>query len=459
MSEIHFLSLIIGLLVGLIIGFIVFRMLANKSEPKKEDDPLLEEQKSQIRDLNQRLEIELSENKKRIDQVAALNEKIRSTERELELKDHHFKEKNEELQKHFEERLNTQKEILNETKKRFSDEFKVLADRIFEDKSEKFTKQNKENLESFLNPLKEKLKSFEEKVEKTYDKGKTERLTLKTEIEQLVRLNQQLSQDANNLASALKGESKTQGDWGEFQLELILEKAGLVKDIHFSTQSSYRDDEGGLKRPDMIINLPEGKNLIVDSKVSLVAYEGYMNEEDDVSKSQFLKRHIESVRTHIKGLHEKKYQELYEIQSPDYVLMFVPLEPALTLAVQADQKLFTDSLEKNVVLVSNSTLLATMKTVSFIWKQEDQKKNVLEIARQGASLYDKFVGFTEDLLKIGRHLNATKDMYDGAMNKLSTGRDNLIRKTEKLRSLGLKTQKQLNDKLIDRADDTEEIEQ
>lgn len=446
----------------------------------EKNDPRLLEYKTQLEQINTRLESEISENKNQAVSIASFQEKINSLETVLskaelqystslqEVKERYedkikqiqdFARENERnLNLHFEERLSEQKLTLEKTKQEFTDQFQVLANRIFEDKSEKFTKQNKENIEGFLTPLREKIKEFEQKVDRTYESETRERISLKKEIEQLVGLNQKLSEDAVNLTSALKGDSKVQGDWGEIQLELILEKAGLHKEIHYSTQSSFKDEEGLQKRPDLIINLPEGKNLIIDSKVSLVAYEKYVNSKESADKERALKDHILSVKNHIKSLSDKKYQEIYEINSPDYVLMFVPIEPALNLVISADQKIFLDALEKNVVLVSSSTLLATMKTVSFIWKQEDQKKNVLEIARQGAALYDKFVGFTEDLVKIGKELNSAKNNYDQAMNKLTDGKGNLIRRTEELKKLGLKTQKELNPKLVERSNelDTDE---
>ncbi|MEO1623830.1 MAG: DNA recombination protein RmuC, partial [Bacteroidota bacterium] len=272
------------------------------------------------------------------------------------------------------------------------------------------------------------------------------------EIEQLRHLNLQLSQDANNLVSALKGESKTQGDWGEIQLETLLEKAGLHKGIHYQTQLSFRDSNGRQKRPDCIINLPEGKHLVIDSKVSLVAYERYYNCEDEQERLQHLKAHTESLRQHIKDLSSKNYQQLYQIHSPDYLLLFVPIEPAFSLALATDHRLFLDALDKNIVVVTTSTLLATMRTVSFIWKQEKQKKSVLEIARQSGMLYDKFVKFVEDLQAIGQKLDSARLSYDAAMHKLREGRrhgDTLIGRAQKIKELGAKASRSLPNELIE----------
>jgi DNA recombination protein RmuC len=279
-----------------------------------------------------------------------------------------------------------------------------------------------------------------------------ERTTLKEELRQLHSLNQQLSQDAANLVSALKGDNKMQGDWGEYQLETLLEKAGLNKNIHYFTQMSLFDDETRRqKRPDFVIQLPENKHLIIDSKLSLTAYERYHNEPEATLKRQHLKAHLDSIRSHIKDLSSKNYQQLYQIHAPDYLILFVPIEPALFLAAQEDQNLLMDAWDKNIVLVSNSTLLATMRTISYLWRQEKQKTNVLEIARQSGLLYDKFVGFVEDLRLIGLRLDSARDAYDEALNKLSDSKrygDTLIGKAERIRELGAKTSRQLPKELI-----------
>jgi DNA recombination protein RmuC len=353
------------------------------------------------------------------------------------------------------EKLASQKSEVENLQQRFQTEFENIANRLLEEKSQKFSQQNQLQLNHILNPLKEKIQEFETGVNSRFLEETRDRVSLKKEIEQLRDLNMQLSLDANNLASALKGESKTQGDWGEFQLEMILEKAGLQKDIHYVTQSSYKDDDGREKRPDFIINLPEGKHLIIDSKVSLTAYEKYFNATDEEKKTKHLKRHIDSTRQHLKDLNKKNYQQLYQINSPDYLLMFVPIESAFALALREDKKLFLEALDRNIVMVTTSTLLATMRTVAYIWKQEKQKSSVMEIARQSGLLYDKFVNFVDDLKSIGHRIDGAKNAYDGAMNKLVDSKkfgDTLIGRAERIKELGAKTNKTLPKELTDLVD-------
>ncbi|GAB4494666.1 MAG: DNA recombination protein RmuC [Saprospiraceae bacterium] len=352
---------------------------------------------------------------------------------------------------HLENTLQTQKGEVEQLQARFKTEFENIANRLLEEKSQRFTAQNAQQLQTVLNPLKEKIKEFEENVERKFLEETREKSSLKKELEQLYQLNQQLSHDAHNLASALKGQSKVQGDWGELQLETLLEKSGLQKGIHFLTQATFRDDDGAAKRPDFIIQLPENKHLIVDAKVSLTAFERYYNANDPGERDQYLKAHVSSLRSHVDNLSRTNYQMLYQINTPDYLLLFVPLESALSAATQADPKLFTDALERNIVLVTTSSLLATMRTVAHLWKQEKQNRSVLEIARQSGLLYDKFVAFVEDLKTIGARLDNARSAYDDAMNKLvSAARpgDTLIGKAEKIRELGARTTKSLPQELI-----------
>jgi DNA recombination protein RmuC len=332
--------------------------------------------------------------------------------------------------------------------------FENIAHRLLEEKSQKFSTQNQTQIQQILQPLKEKIKEFEEGIEKRFLEDAKEKLSLKLAIDQLRELNLQLSTDANNLVNALKGDSKTQGNWGEYQLEMLLKKAGLEKDIHFLIQPSYKDEQGREKRPDFVINLPEEKHLIIDCKVSLTAYERYFNAETPQEQQKHLKAHIESLRQHIRDLSSKNYQLLYDIQAPDYLLLYVPIEPAFALAVREEQRLFLDALDKNIVLVSSTTLLATMRTVAYIWKQEKQKRSVLEIARQSGLLYDRFVNFVDDLKMIGQRLDGAHKSYKTAMSKLVDGHrygDTLIGRAEKIRSLGAKATKLLPQDLIDQA--------
>ncbi len=352
-------------------------------------------------------------------------------------------------------------EVANKNlQRRFEDEAKVLetrfenlANKILDEKTRKFTDQNKTNINDLLSPLKERIKTFEEKVEKSNKDSLEWNATLREQISALKESNLQITREAENLTKALKGDSKIQGDWGEFQLQMILEKAGLEKEVHFTTQSSIRDDDGNLKRPDFIINLPEEKHLIIDSKVSLTAYERFAGEDDEEKSNLYLKQHLVSIKEKIKDLSEKNYQDLYGLNAPDYVMMFIPVEPAFHLAVQQDDGLYAYALEKNIILVTTSTLLAVMRTVAYIWRQDKQTKHVLEIARVGGTLYDKFEGFTQDLIKVGKSIEASKSSYQDAMGKLTEGKGNLVSQTERLKELGAKAKKSINQKLLDRADE------
>ncbi len=352
---------------------------------------------------------------------------------------------------HLENTLQTQKGEVEQLQVKFKTEFENIANRLLEEKSQRFTAQNAQQLQTVLHPLREKIKEFEENVDRKFLEETREKSSLKKELEQLHSLNQQLSHDAHNLASALKGQSKTQGDWGEMQLETLLEHSGLQKGIHFLTQATFRDDDGAAKRPDFIIQLPDNKHLVVDAKVSLTAFERYFNADDPSQRDQHLKAHVTSLRNHVENLSRTNYQMLYQINTPDYLLLFVPLESALTVAAQADPKLFADALDRNIVLVTTSSLLATMRTVAHLWKQEKQTRSVLEIARQSGLLYDKFVAFVEDLRTVGARLDNARSAYDDAMNKLTTAArpgDTLIGKAEKIRELGARTTKSLPQELL-----------
>jgi len=349
-------------------------------------------------------------------------------------------------------KLSEQKSEIEKLQEKFTKEFENLATKIFEDKSLKFTEQNKTNLDQILKPLSEKIKDFEKKVDDVYVTDSKERAGLVQQIKNLHELNQQMSKDANNLTSALKGQSKTQGNWGEFILESILEKSGLVKGREYVVQESITAESGKRFQPDVIIKLPENKNIVIDSKVSLVGYEKFVSSEDEHEKQLGLREHINSIRSHIKNLSGKNYQNLYQLESLDFVLMFMPIEPAFAYAVQNDPSLFSDAFEQNIVIVSPSTLLATLRTISSIWRQENQNKNAMEIARQSGALYDKFVAFYNDLLDVGKKLDSAKDSYETAMKKIHDGRGNLITSVEKIKQLGAKTSKSLPPTALNRAD-------
>jgi DNA recombination protein RmuC len=353
---------------------------------------------------------------------------------------------------HLEQTLRVQKSEAERLQTLFKTEFENIANRLLEEKSQRFSEHSTRQLQTVLGPLREKIKDFEENIDRKFLEETREKTSLRHEIEQMRDLNRQLSLDANNLASALKGQNKMQGNWGELQLEVLLEKAGLTRDIHFTAQSTLRNEDGAAKRPDFIIQLPENRHLIIDAKVSLTAFERFYNESDPEQREQHLKAHVTSIRSHIDNLSKTKYQTLRTVNTPDYLLLFIPLENALTLAAQYDARLFTDALDRNIVLVSTGSLLATMRTVAFLWRQEKQTRSVQEIARQSGFLYDKFVAFVEDLKNIGQKLDGARTAYDEAMHKLTTAArpgDTLIGKAEKIRELGAKTTKTLPQELID----------
>lgn len=333
-------------------------------------------------------------------------------------------------------------------------EFENISSKVLRQNSDDFSKVSKERLELLLKPFQEKVKDLENQVKSSYEKTLTESHSLREMVMSLAELNRQIGVEAHNLAKALKGEKKIQGNWGESLLEVVLEKSGLQENYHYVREEQLKNEEGIAFRPDVIINLPEGKHLVIDSKVSLNAYEGCFNAEDAVEQEHKLKEHIKAIKEHIHSLGSKNYQKLHGINSPDFVLMYIPVEPAFTLAMQYAPDLFSLALEKNVVIVTNSTLLATLKTVAGIWKQENQKRNVLEIAEMGGRLYDKFAGFIEDMEKIGNAIGTASKAHEAAFNKLIKGKGNLLSQAEKLRKMGAKANKAINQNLREKNDDT-----
>lgn len=352
-----------------------------------------------------------------------------------------------------EEKLAEQKQELSRLNEKFALEFKNLANEIFEEKSKKFTDQNKNNLNELLTPLKERIGDFQKKIEDTNKESLERNASLVQQIKNLGDLNKQITKEAENLTKALKGDNKVQGNWGEVILERILEKSGLQKDREYQTQVSEVAEDGKRYQPDVVIKLPDNKNIIVDSKVSLISYERYANAKEESDQLSHLKLHITSIRAHVKSLGDKSYQNLYGIGGLDFVLLFIPIEPAFTLAVQHDPELFNDAYSKNIVVVSPSTLIATLRTISSIWKQEYQNKNAMEIARQGGALYDKFAAFVEDLKNVGRHLESSQKVYRESMKKLYEGSGNLVKRAENIKKLGAKTSKQLDQQIIDRSNE------
>ena len=346
-------------------------------------------------------------------------------------------------------------QALNEAKEALTNQFKNLANEILEDKSKRFTEQNAASLDALLKPLQTKLTEFKEQVSNTYGNEARERHALKSEIERLANLNLKMSDETRSLTQALKGDSKVQGNWGELVLESILESSGLRKGEEYVVQDSHTQSDGSRLQPDVVIKLPEGKSLVVDSKVSITAYARHTEATDEGHAEKELAAHIQSLRQHIQGLSGKNYSSLYGIGSVDFVLMFVPIEPAFLLALKTAPNLYQEALTKNIVLVCPSTLMATLRTVAHLWRQDHQNRNALEIAKQCGNLYDKFVGFVDDLEKLGQRLDQAQTSYHDAFNKLKTGKGNLIRSAEKVRELGVKPSKNLAAPLIESSSDSE----
>ena len=444
----------IYILVGLIIGF-AFGLLLSLYKNKAILNAM--QLKLQEAEINKMTQIAESDKAKEIaeDRLKQLKVDYEMVLSQLQLE----RNKSEELGKRISkaevefrnlmEKLTTQKSEMEELQNKFTTEFENVANKILKNHSEEFTKTNVKNIGEILNPLKEKLGEFEKKVNDAYDKELRDKVSLREEVKKLYELNTKISDDANNLTKALKGDSKKQGNWGEFVLEKILERSGLTKGIEFEMQVSVKSDEGKRYQPDVVVFLPEKKHIIIDAKVSLTAYERLVNANEEEDRKRYMNEHILSIRRHIKELSEKNYQSAKDMNSPDFVLLFIPIESSFGVAVQADQQLFNDAWTNKIVIVSPSTLLATLQTISSIWKQENQTRNAMEIAKQGGALYDKFVGFVNDLEKIGKNVHQVQESYDEAMKKLSTGSGNLINKAESIRKLGVKTSKRLPDKFSD----------
>lgn len=442
--------LISGIIAGGLVGWLIFHFYRKSKYPKT----ALEIEELQVSAQQAEVDLKLTEGKLsgQLEENSTLREEL-SQERERSQKFSNLLAGKDQENKNLTEKLVSQKKEIEAIQEKFQVQFKNLANEILEEKTKKFTDQNKTNLSDILNPLKEKISEFEKKVEQTNKESIERNSSLKEQISGLKELNKQITREAENLTKALKGESKTQGNWGEFILESILEKSGLIKGEQYEMQVSMTNEDGKRLQPDVVVKLPEQKNIVIDSKVSLTAYEKYVNAETEQERDSEIKDHLLSIRTHIKGLSEKNYQTLYEIGSLDFVLLFMPIEPAFGLAVQNDPELFSDAYDKNIVIVSPSTLIATLRTIASIWRQENQNRNALEIARQGGQLYDKFVAFSQDLIKVGKNLNTTTETYQDAMKKLSEGKDNLVRKTERIRELGAKATKTMDQRLVNRASD------
>jgi DNA recombination protein RmuC len=433
----------IGIL-ALVIGFIIGKLLAKGS---------LESVKTSLENSNQLLE----ETKKN---TATTINQLRQEQKDIQLEKEDILRVNirqDEVLKNLQEKLATQKQEVENLQEKFTKEFENLANKILEEKSTKFAEQNSKSLLEILNPLQKNIEKFEKKVEDTHKESIDRHAALRQQIVGLRELNTQMSKETLNLTKALKGDSKTQGNWGELVLERVLEKSGLEKGREYEMEKSFADETGNQLRlrPDVIIHLPDNKKMIVDSKVSLTAYEQYVNADNDEDLSQYLKEHIASLNRHVSQLSDKKYEDLYQIESPDFVLLFIPIEPAFAVAINNDNQLYNKAFEKNIVIVTPATLLATLRTIDTMWNNEKQQRNAIEIARQAGALYDKFEGFISDLTKVGKKMDEAKTEYKGAMNKLVEGRGNLITSVEKIKKLGAKAKKSLPDKIIQRANEDE----
>ncbi len=349
---------------------------------------------------------------------------------------------------------NEQKETAAKLQERFTKEFENLANKILEEKSHKFTEQNRKNITQILSPLQEKIQLFEKKVEDNQKENIGIHSALREQLRHLQTQNLKITQGAANLTKALKGDSKMQGNWGELVLERVLEKSGLEKGLSYSVQQSFTREDGSRAMPDVVIHLPDGKKMIVDSKVSLTHYERYTHAEAE-ERTQLLKAHLNSLQKHVEQLSAKKYEDLYEMESPDFVLMFVPIEPAFAVAVNEDATLYSKAFSKNIVIVTPATLLATLRTIDTIWSHEKRQRNAMEIARQAGALYDKFEGFVTDLTKVGRKMDEAKNEYKGAMNKLVEGRGNLVTSIERLKKMGAKAKKSLPEAILSRAQEAD----
>jgi len=441
----------IGLIIGFVSVFLYFKIRIQKTQSDFEKDILekekaFQEQKVEVEKQSliweerfQSLKKESEEWKQELENIRAENTIL--VGRLEKAKVEYF---------NLQEKLKTQKEELEEIQKKFTTEFENVANKILEKNSEKFTAANQKNIGEVLNPLKEKIQLFEKKVEDTYKQGLKDQTDLKAELKKLYDLNSKISEEANNLTKALKGDVKKQGNWGEVVLERILERSGLNEgEQGYQKQFSDISEDGKRILPDIVINLPDNKHIIVDSKVSMIAYERAVNALTETERAASVKEHLISLKTHIKGLSEKHYQTASKLNSPDFVLLFIPIEASFSVAVQEDQDLFSFAWDQKVVIVSPSTLLATLRTISSIWQQENQTRNAIEIARQGGALYDKFVGFIADMETIGKNLDTTRKTYDAALNKLHTGSGNLVRRAESIRKLGAKATKELPKSMMD----------
>lgn len=438
---IYLIIAVVFLIIGFLIGKLISKINFEKEKSILEKaNATLEERSIRLSQSKETLENNFIENQQELKNNQQEKEKLLTitSKQEFEIENLQFK-------------LKENKTEVENLQQKFTKEFENLANKILDEKSNKFTVQNKENIQNILNPLQEKIKGFEDKVEKTHKESIDYHAALRQQILGLKELNLQMSKETINLTKALKGDNKVQGNWGELVLERVLEKSGLEKDREYFVQQSFTNDDGKRVLPDVVIHLPNNKKMIIDSKVSLVSYEQYVNEEDESLRQTFLKEHVNSLKRHITQLSDKKYEDIYKIASPDFVLLFIPIEPAFAIALNEDTHLYNKAFDKNIVIVTPSTLLATLRTIDTMWNNEKQQRNALEIARQAGALYDKFEGLLNDLIGIGKKIDDSKKEYSNAMNKLVDGRGNLIKSVQKLKEMGAKAKKSIPENLLERS--------
>jgi len=450
-----FIAILVSAGIGVFIGQ-KFSQLKSKSDKStlEERNANLQQQFTEFKTYsetesskqNQYFSEQLTELKATISKIESEREEIR---REKDFLNTELSRRNSEYENLEKANLKRDEELALQQEQLRKD-FELMASKILDEKSEKFTLQNKENIKNILNPLEEKIKTFEKKVEDTQKESISMHSALKEQLLGLKDLNQIMTKEATNLTRALKGDSKTQGNWGELVLERVLEKSGLEKDREYFVQQNFQREDGSRVMPDVVLYLPDSKKMIIDSKVSLTAYEQFVNAEDE-QRSIFLKAHVNSIKKHVDQLSAKNYQDLYDIESPDFVLMFIPIEPAFAVAINEDNTLYNKAFEQNIVIVTPSTLLATLRTIDSMWNNEKQQQNALEIAKQAGALYDKFEGLVVDLTGVGKKIDAAKSDYSAAMNKLVDGKGNLISRVERIKKMGAKAKKSLPESFIKRA--------
>lgn len=431
-TPMELIMLIAGLLIGLTAGWLIakYRFAASNSSAIAEQE--------KVRVLSEQLQELKKDIEKERQKSVDLTSNLSATEADY---------------RNLQEKLLDQKKELETLQEKFTTQFENLANKIFDEKSKKFTEQNKTNLFDVLKPLSEKIVEFEKKIDQTHKDSIEKNAGLFNELKNLKDLNLQMSEEARNLSRALRSDTKTQGSWGELILETILEKSGLEKGREYTVQETFYTEEGRRQRPDVIVRLPEQRHIIIDSKVSLTAYNNYVNAESDDDRSSNLKLHMQSIRQHMRILSDKNYQANYSENGLDFVIMFIPIETAYLIAIQTEPNLYEEAFDKRIVFVSPTLLLPSLQLIKSVWRQEYQNRNVVEIAKRAGDLYDKFVGFSEDLLTLGRHLNSSKKFYEEAMKKLSVGSGNLVSKVENLKKLGAKAEKTIDSRLLGRAED------